>query len=353
MKKRLLSATLGILMAFSLAACGSSSPATTAAQTAANSGTTAAAAVSPDGSAWTPSTVQILVAAKAGGGTDVVARILAQEFSNQTGKNVVVVNQTEGGGAVCFNNLATADDSAATIGCFIASYFTGYLSGTHNTNPMTDAQPACVLQVKEGGAHLAVNAKSPFNTVEDLVAYAKETPGKLKFGIQLGTKSHIQVIEWANAAGIEFEFVESGSDSEKVTGLMGNMYDVSQINGNQVNQYQEAGELRSLAAFTPFDKNDLTALKDVPTLEEAGYPPIKAESHFMLCVSPKVSRETIEEINEVARKAFENPEVLQQLKNAGYVFEPLDVEGSEKLYKDTYDAFDEIMEEVGIKAAGR
>lgn len=351
--KRLLAMALSLAMMVSMASCGSKSePAPSASAPAASAPSASAPAASE--AAWTAKDIQLLVAAKAGGGTDVIGRIIAQGMSDAVGKNVVVVNQTEGGGAVCFNNVQTASEKADMMGFLIPSYFTSYISGVHDISPVEDVQYPIVLENISGCTFVVVSAKSPFNTIEELVDYIKAHPGEVTFGTQLGTNAHYLFADFCQSQGLEVEYLESGSDSDKVTGLMGDLFEVSTINANQANQYVAAGELKALVAMAPtgggFDKEMLTALADVRTVVECGYAPLRTTSFFCLAAPTNVPESVMAEVSAAVEAAVADPTVAEQCAKAGYGFKIYNSTEAGEFMKNTFDAYSSLGKDLGLSA---
>ena len=119
--------------------------------------------------AWPDGTVQLIVAAKAGGGTDLIARIIAEKMSEIAGKPVVVVNQTEGNGAIAFDTVMNDDDAALNVGFFIPSFMTSYITGSTDMDPLKDYQVASFLDCSDSN-YFVVRNDSPFNTMEEVIA---------------------------------------------------------------------------------------------------------------------------------------------------------------------------------------
>ena len=348
--KKLIALATALMLSVSLISCGSNpaqnEPATTPVPNEPAGSTT----VETTEATWDAKNIQLLIAAKAGGGTDVIGRIITQGMSEVSGKNVVVVNQTEGGGAVCFNNVATATDKADTMGFFIPSYFTSYISGVHDTSPIEDVKYPVTLECVTGANFWTVSADSPFNTIGELVDYIKAHPGEVTFGTQLGSYNHYQIADFCEAQGLEVQYLESGSDSDKVTGLMGNLFDVSTINGNQVNQYVEAGELKALMATGGYDEEMLTALAGIPVAEEAGYKPLRTAVFFSFAVPNSVPESVMAEISAAVEQAIAIPEVAEKCAQAGYEFKVHDYTKSNEYMEGVFNAYYSLSETLGLRA---
>ena len=341
-------ATLGLALALGmslLAGCGSS--AGRSAGSAAQSGGGAESS-----SAW-PSTasVEIYVPFSAGGNSDLTARVFAEALSKQTGSNFVVVNQAEGGGAVCYSTVANAAADGSVIGWVTPSWFTSYFSGTHDLNPVEDFSTFAITTA-DTSQYLIVPKDSPFNTLDDLVNYCKENPGKLNLGMQLGSASHYYAESAAQNMGITWNYVEAGSDSDRVTAILGNIVEATTINSSTALDYVEAGEVKCLAALYAA-KDAPGALAEVKSLGELGYTDITVQNCNFL-FGPKMDEELAREINKVFTEAFMSEDVQQQLVDLNQTQTLCDsYDDAVTMLSDLYGSYHEVAESLNILAEGR
>ena len=182
---------LSLVMVLSLAACG-------------NSNNNSNELTFPKGA------IQLYCPFKAGGGPDLIARILVEYINKTYNTNIVVVNQTDGGGAVCYNTVKNAKADGHVLLYSHSSMFGTYLAGGHDVNPGTDYEYINGSSIT-GGYYLDVPANSPFQSVTELVDYCKAHPGEVTLGVQAGSMSNYIIAEFAANAGIEFKYVETGS----------------------------------------------------------------------------------------------------------------------------------------------
>jgi putative tricarboxylic transport membrane protein len=297
--------------------------------------------------------VQLYCPFKAGGGTDLIARTLVDFINKKHGSNIVVVNQSDGGGAVCYNTVKNAKPDGR-IALYSHSSFLGtYLSGTHDIDPGTafDYVNASLI----GGAYyLNVPANSPFKDLKEMIDYAQAHPKEVTLGVQAGSMSNYIIAEFASNANVDFKYVETGSgDADRVAGLLGNLFDVSLVNAAQTGSYIEAGELRSLCALT--EKGDVVGvLNDVPECMDFG---VKKGEVGTLCfvALPKGADENLKRsFGEAFHEALEDPGVqaaLNKINMGMTVWYDYD-SAHEAVIKD-YELYSSLAEAFGLKAAGR
>ena len=270
MKKKLLALLLAALMLLSLCACGGGSgdDAGTTPPPASNTGDTnePAEPAEPAATGWTPSEpVNMIVAYKAGSGTDNTARVLSAYADKFIGQTIVIDNQEGGSGSIGWTALSQAKPDGYTLGFVNLPTLCSNIVEGLGDYTMEDFVPIC-NHVSETSVIL-VAANSPFDTLEDLVTYAKEHPGELKASTN-GNKAsnHIGAQLLSSTAGFEYTAIPYGGTADQLLALRQGEVDFS------------SAKLADFAAFTSevkvlgvFDTKRLAEYPDVPTLGEAGY----------------------------------------------------------------------------------
>jgi len=220
----------------------------------------------------TTKTVEIYTPLSAGGGTDLYARVLTEHLTEKTGVNFVVVNQTEGGGAIAYNEVKNADTDGSKLLVCTPSMYTSYLNGLHDVHPVEDLTTISIIE-STTPHYIVVPKNSPFNTLDDFIAYATEKPGEMTFGMQIGSISHYIAQSAMDAMGVEVRFVEAGSDGNRITAVLGENVQASMVNGTTVAQYAESGDVKVLCGVYEQGEDAIIpeALKDVPSLSDCGF----------------------------------------------------------------------------------
>ncbi|MDS1137129.1 tripartite tricarboxylate transporter substrate binding protein [Nitratireductor indicus] len=232
---------------------------------------TAAAAVlisaGPALADWPEKPLELLVAYGAGGGTDVTARTLQPLLEKELGQSIVVVNRPGAAGEVGHAALADAKPD-------------GYTMGILNLPPMLtipitkDAafKPEQIIPVAglvRDPSAISVPGNSPFNTLEELIAYAKENPGAVTIGTTgVGTDDHLAMRYLAKATGAEFTHVPFASAGAARTALMGGHVSAAALNLGEAMPNAQEGKVKILAQFGP-ETSPLAP--DVPTAKSLGY----------------------------------------------------------------------------------
>lgn len=264
---------------------------------------------------WPRGPVQLVVPASPGGGTDAVARIIAERLQQQEGSPFVVVNLPAGNGAVAAEQVRNASPDGQTLLFFHTGLLTSYHTGTYAHNPLTEFTSVALMPV-EGSYSLAVPADSPYQTVADLVEAARAAPGRVSMGVALRGSTHFMGGLLAEASDSEFRFVEAGSDSEKLVQLQGQQIDSALINTPNTKQYVDSYMLRVLGTIAGTDRRD-PILPDVPTLVELGYSEALFGFDFMVLGPIGMDVDLVSEINATVTAAATDPGATEQLATFG------------------------------------
>lgn len=290
--KKFLAMILALAMVLCLVACGGSGD--------------SADAGGDAGEAWAPDdTVTVIVAYKAGNGTDLTARVLMQFAEKYIGQPVVIENLEGGSGAVGWTALSQAEPDGLTIGFVNLPNFCSSIVNAADTGVMykvSDFAPIC-NHVTETSCVL-VAANSPFNSIEDLVAYAKENPGVLKASTNGNQASnHIGAQMLAVTADFEYTAIPYGGTSDQLLALRQGEVDWS------------VAKVADFASFTSevkvlgvYNDSRLEEYPDVPTLGELGYYDQWLGSSRIICAPAGVDEEVIAFYEDAFAQIMADPE---------------------------------------------
>ncbi len=309
--KKFLALVLSLAMAATLAACGSQPEAP--APGGAEGGTPTAEEPAPAN--WPQGAVTLTVSAGAGGGTDICARMLLQKLGDFG--NFVVQNDTAGGGAAGWERVKAGDPATCSEVIFYnTGLYVSYVTGLTDINPVEDLIPVACLP-SGASQFICVPKDSPFDTVQDLVDYALANPGKLQCGVELGSLSHIYLGLCQQSLGIEWTYVSTGSDNDRITLLMGNNIDVTTINQATAQNYYESGDIKVLAAEQ--GRSDFLSEKmaAVPTLEEAGFDKVNVNTELIVWAPAGGDDATYAAIFDAFKAAIEDETVQAGLQESG------------------------------------
>jgi tripartite-type tricarboxylate transporter receptor subunit TctC len=271
--------------------------------------------------------VRILVATSAGGGTDLVARFMAQWFSQQLGQSFFVENRPGGG-----NNIGTEMAAHSP-----ADGYTLFMANTVNTinnslyrdlnyNFISDFAP--IANIMGTPLLLLVHPSVAANSVTDLIALAKVSPGKLNLASGgVGSTGHMSAELFQMMAGIKFTHVPYRGEALALTDLIaGNAQVMIATTGSSL-QYAKAGTLRALATTTD---DPVIQLPGVPPLSKT-LPGYQANAWNGLCAPKGIPAQIVTLLNKQANLALADPKIREHIANLGGVALP----GSPEDYRRT------------------
>jgi len=218
--------------------------------------------------------LRLIVPYSAGGASDVMARYLAQKLGDTLGQSVVVENQPGAAGNAAYLTVAKAPPDGYTLIYATSSLaINAVLKSKVGYDPVRDFAP--VSTFVEVQNVLVVPANSPFRTVADLVAFAKQKPGELNYvSLGPGSTPHLSAELFMAAAGIKAQQVPYKLTTQAYTDLMEGRVQFWIASMPSTLPHVTSGKIRALAVAS---RKRSAAYPDVPTLIEAGVP---AESTF-------------------------------------------------------------------------
>lgn len=212
--------------------------------------------------------IQVVVPYAPGGGADLVTRIYVEKLKEFIGQPVVVVNKPGGGAVLGAAIVAKAKpDGYTLLGCSQSSVVLSPITKSDIEYKMDDFEPICCF---DGTPDIfSVQKEAPWKTLNDIVAEAKISPGKLTYSSSgTFTTTHIPVEVFSSLAGIKMTHIPAAGSGPAVTALLGGHVQMcSSTLPSQLPQIL-AGSIRALAVTTG---KRIPELPDTPTLMELGY----------------------------------------------------------------------------------
>jgi tripartite-type tricarboxylate transporter receptor subunit TctC len=259
--------------------------------------------------------IKMIVPFAAGGGTDVLARIIAQNLNNKRGQPVVVENQPGASGAIGTRVVMKAPPDGYTL--LMAS--TGALmavSGSDGDGPFDVNKVLSPIAVAAAPPYLLVASPTlPVNSIADLIRYAREKPDGLTFGSSgVGAASHLSGLLFASATGIKLLHIPYKGTGPAVTDLLGGRIDIMFAPGPVVQQFVAAGQLKALGV-TDLERSRF--YPDIPTVSEAGVAGYESVGWFGLLAPPNTPPEIVAKINGVIVAAMNTQEFRDHLATLG------------------------------------
>jgi tripartite-type tricarboxylate transporter receptor subunit TctC len=291
--------------------------------------------------------IRIVVPFAPGGGTDVVARTLAQEMARNLGANIVIENKPGAGTIIGTQAVAASQPDGYTLlmGTF-ANAVNPSLKAKLPYDPHQDF--ASVALIARSFNIVVVNPKSPIASIADLIAAAKAEPQKLSYGTYgTGTSAHLAGELFKTLAKVNLTTVPYKGAAPAITDLIGGQIQVMFTTVASAASLIAAGQLRALAVTSA---QRSPAFPDLPTVAEAGVPDYSAESWYGLFAPAKTPADIIDRLNRSAAAAVQSEAFKKLAVNEGLVMIARPPDELDRYFQAEEERWRKVIQDAGIKA---
>lgn len=290
--------------------------------------------------------IRIVVPYTAGGGTDVMARVMAERLSESFGQPVLVENRPGAGGIIGLESVFKSEHDGYTLVMMPSNLsILGPLYGKLPFDPIKDFAP--IAMVGSSPVMIGAHASFPANNFKEFIAYAKANPGKLDFA-SCGTASPQHIAgEYLNVtAGITLTHVPYKGCAQALPDVLSGTVPLFFSTVAHLNPQVKGGKMKALAVTGPA-RTPLAP--DVPTVAESGFPGFNVDVWFGLLAPGKTPPEVIARLNTEVNKALERPDVREKMLQQFYA----PVGGSSQKFAEVIQAdlerFTTPIQQAGIK----
>lgn len=264
---------------------------------------------------WPDRTIKWVVGYPAGGGSDMVARVLAEKLQSILGQPVVVENRPGATTSIAARAVA----SAAPDGYTLFSPDNGTLVNNPvmfknlSYDPVADFAPvSTIIQIP---MVLVTHPSFPANTLEEFVTLIKKNPGKYPYASPgKGTPHHLTMELFKSRAGIDTPDVAYRGGAPAAQDVLGNQVPFMVLDITTAAQHIKAGKLKVLAVMST---DRLESFPDIPAVSEAGYKDFDVYAWQGVVVPKATPPEIIDKLNASLKKAIEDPETQKRLRSTG------------------------------------
>ena len=291
--------------------------------------------------------VKIIVPFPAGGTSDVMGRLVAEELGKILKQPFIVENVGGAGGVIGTEKGAKTTPDGYTL----VQTGVGQNAVAHGLDPnlkyhsLTDF--VHISQVHSGPNVLVVHPSTPFKTVKDLVDYAKANPGKLDYGYTPASSGHMAMELFKQTAGIFLLGIPYRGGGPLMTDALGGTIKLMFINQDAALQHVKAGKLRALAVSSA-QRNPL--YPDVPTIAESGYKGFESLSWSGMSVPKGTPQPVVDKLDAAMVQVLKSASFRQRLESQGFVVPAEGAKAYAAFVKSELERWTRVIKTAGIKA---
>jgi tripartite-type tricarboxylate transporter receptor subunit TctC len=287
--------------------------------------------------------VNFIVPFPPGGSTDLGYRLLTKETEKHLGQPIVVVNKPGGGGTVGVSALAASKPDGYTIGQTPSGGFLAIMPHMEKLpyHPIKDIR--YIMQFAELNFGLLVKADSPFKSLKDLIAYARQNPKKLTYGTNAPNSiSNLIMEQVAKKEGVQLAHIPFKGSAPYQTALLGGH--VHFIVGEFNYSYLEGGQARVLLFLGEKRSEDYP---QVPLLKELGYD-IPCPVYNGVCGPKGLPDEVARKLEEAFTKGMKEPAFVKGMKDLHVTLLHRNSKEVAEYAARNYELFGKILREMGL-----
>lgn len=291
--------------------------------------------------------VTIVVPFAAGGGTDILARMLAAKLEQRLQKSFLIENKPGGGSTTGANAAAKATPDGYTL--LMAPSPTMAVSVSIYKNlpydPAADFIPLAL--VAQTPFALVVTPSLPVNSVQELIKLAKEKPGQLSYGSAgPGTPHHLYAELFKSMTGVEMNHVPYRGSLPILNDIAGGHLPVTFVDFGPAVGLLQSGKVRPIGIST---KTRLATFPDIPPINEAGVPGFEAASWQMLVAPARTPRPIVDKLHAELNSILALPEIKNQIIKGGMLpMENPTVEGLHNFVKSEIVRWGKVVQQAGL-----
>jgi tripartite-type tricarboxylate transporter receptor subunit TctC len=258
--------------------------------------------------------VRIVVPSPPAGGTDIIARVLAQYFSNTMGQQFFVENRPGAGNMIGIESVARAAPDGYTL-LFVPSTLAlnSVMYKKVSYDPVRDFAPITLAAAANNV--LVVNPATPAKTLPEFIALAKQKPGQLTYGTPgIGTSPHMSMELFKSLAGVDLQHIPYRGTAPAMTDVISGQITAMFSNALTAKPQIDSGAIRALGVS---GRKRSEALPDIPPIAEAGVPDYEATQWYGLVAPAGTPAEVIARLHAEPTQALKTQEMKDKLAGDG------------------------------------
>jgi tripartite-type tricarboxylate transporter receptor subunit TctC len=264
---------------------------------------------------WPSKPVKLIVGFPPGGGSDAISRVIAMNLSTMWGQQVIIDNRGGAAGTIAADIAAKSPNDGYTLllAHVNANSIVPALGSKLPYNADTDFTPIVLLGITPN--ILIANVNAPAKTIKEMVSYMKQNPNKISFGSAgNGSTQHLALELFKDKAGIEAIHVPYKGSGPVLIDLVAGHINYAFETMTAATPHIQNG---SVIAIGQTRTKRSPAYKDLPTMEQLGFPGFEATAWYGLAGPAKLDPKIVQKINEDVNKVLKMPDVIEKMKVVG------------------------------------
>jgi tripartite-type tricarboxylate transporter receptor subunit TctC len=295
---------------------------------------------------WPAKPVRIMVGASPGGGTDIIARMLAEKYQASLGQPFVVENRPGAANTIAADLTAKAPPDGYTL---LLATNTAQAIAPHlmklGFDPIKDLAPVALIVVVPNV--IVTGPTVAAGSIKELLALLKAKPRAYSCGSSgIGSTQHLACEAFALATGTQIVHVPYKGSSQALADLIGGQIQLSFDTSSSAMAFIKSGKVKALAVMTP---RRAAELPDVPTLAEAGVPDVEMTTWYGLFATGGTPKDVLAKLYAETAKTLQLPDVRKRLTGLGGEPGALTPEQFGAMNKADFDRFGKLVRDAGIK----
>ena len=283
-----------------------------------------------------------------GGGSDTVARVIAQKLNESWGQPVIVDCRPSSGGTLGAELAAKAPPDGYTLFVTPSAVMTinPHLYAKLRYDPFKEFTP--VIAATNSPYYLVVHPKVPASNVKEFIAYAKANPGKLNYGSSgNGSSAHLSGVLFGGLAGIDIVHIPYKGAAPATVDLLAGHVQFRFSSVVPAVPHVRSGRLRGLGITSA---RRYTPMPDVPTIAESGLPGYAVEAFYVVMAPSATPRAIVEKLHDEIAKRLKDPEVHTRMANDGAEVIAASLADTAKMLRDDYQRWAKPVKDSGARA---
>jgi tripartite-type tricarboxylate transporter receptor subunit TctC len=288
--------------------------------------------------------IRVIVPFSTGGNTDVVARVIAPGVAERLGQPVVVENRPSAATVVGIEAVARARPDGYTL--LAVDTTMPVLPALHRDLPFDIFRDLAPISFVAGGpTTLVVRSSMAARTLQDVIALAKASPGRLTYATgSIGGTAHLAALLFQEEAGISMTHVPYAGAGQAMTDLVGGHLDITFSALSAVQGLVDAGSVRAIVTS---GAERLPVAPNLPTFRESGLPGVVVSAHWGFYATGGTPAPIVERLNAAFVAAVRDTAIRTELERRGYVILGTTASEQAQILRDEYEKWGAVMRRAG------